>query len=136
MLVWKTPFVLADSMNICSEVIFLYVLIECMAGWLYWCLVLQVSLPLRRDGTDGQAEVFWSLQPIGDNIVAVTVNDLGPLSGSVVFLSGQSDASINFTIMADNIPEVNETLLLTLDRYGNNIQEKLLLTNIIIYLFY
>lgn len=98
--------------------------------------MLQVSLPLRRDGTDGQAEVFWSLQPIGDNIVAVTVNDLGPLSGSVVFLSGQSDASINFTIMADNIPEVNETLLLTLDRYGNNIQEKLLLTNIIIYLFY
>ncbi|XP_077943744.1 adhesion G-protein coupled receptor V1 [Gasterosteus aculeatus] len=84
----------------------------------------RVSLPLRRDGTDGQAEVFWSLQPIGDNIVAVTVNDLGPLSGSVVFLSGQSDASINFTIMADNIPEVNETLLLTLDR--SNVKNQIL----------
>lgn len=78
--------------------------------------MLQVSLPLRRDGTDGQAVVFWSLQPTGANHEDITAEDLEPLSGSVVFLSGQSDASINFTIMADDIPEVNETLLLTLDR--------------------
>lgn len=77
---------------------------------------LQVCLPLRRDGTDGQAEVFWSLQPIGANRADITDKDLEPLSGSVVFLSGQSDAFINFTIMADDIPEVNETLLLSLDR--------------------
>ncbi|KAK5871603.1 hypothetical protein PBY51_004474 [Eleginops maclovinus] len=83
-----------------------------------------VSLPLRRDGTDGQAEVFWSLQPIGDNRADITVKDLEPLSGSVVFLSGQSDASINFTIMADNIPEVNETLLLSLDR--TNVENQIL----------
>lgn len=79
--------------------------------------MLQVSLPLRRDGTDGQAEVFWSLQPLGPNRADLTDEDLQPISGSVIFLSGQSDASINFTIMADDIPEVNETLLLTLDRY-------------------
>lgn len=79
--------------------------------------MLQVSLPLRRDGTDGQAEVFWSLQPLGPNRADLTDQDVQPVSGSVVFLSGQSDASINFTIMADDIPEVNETLLLTLDRY-------------------
>lgn len=48
----------------------------------------------------------------------ITAGDLEPLNGSVVFLSGQSDASINFTIMADDIPEINETLLLTLDRWG------------------
>ncbi|XP_044053980.1 adhesion G-protein coupled receptor V1 isoform X2 [Siniperca chuatsi] len=83
-----------------------------------------VSLPLRRDGTDGQAVVFWSLQPIGANRVDITAKDLQPLSGSVVFLSGQSDASINFTIMADNIPEVNETLLLTLDR--SNVENQIL----------
>ncbi|XP_037634420.1 adhesion G-protein coupled receptor V1 isoform X2 [Sebastes umbrosus] len=83
-----------------------------------------VTLPLRRDGTDGQAEVFWSLRPIGDNHVDITVKDLEPLSGSVVFISGQSDASINFTIMADNIPEVNETLLLTLDR--SNVENQIL----------
>ncbi|XP_042344940.1 adhesion G-protein coupled receptor V1 [Plectropomus leopardus] len=83
-----------------------------------------VSLPLRRDGTDGQAEVFWSLQPIGDNRADITIKDLDPLSGSVVFLSGQSDASINFTIMADDIPEVNETLLLTLDR--SNVENQIL----------
>ncbi|XP_028269622.1 adhesion G-protein coupled receptor V1 [Parambassis ranga] len=83
-----------------------------------------VSLPLRRDGTDGRAEVFWSLRPIGDNREDVTANDLKPLRGSVVFLSGQSDASINLTIMADNIPEVNETLLLTLDR--SNVENQIL----------
>ncbi|XP_075324846.1 adhesion G-protein coupled receptor V1 [Odontesthes bonariensis] len=83
-----------------------------------------VSLPLRRDGTDGQAVVFWSLQPTGANHEDVTAEDLKPLNGSVVFLSGQSDAFINLTIMADNIPEVNETLLLTLDR--SNVENQIL----------
>ncbi|CDQ94563.1 unnamed protein product [Oncorhynchus mykiss] len=83
-----------------------------------------VTLSLRRDGTDGQAVVFWSLQPIGDNQADVTPDDLKPLSGSVVFLTGQSDAVINVTIMADNIPEVNETLLLTLDR--TNVENQIL----------
>ncbi|XP_076021271.1 adhesion G-protein coupled receptor V1 [Genypterus blacodes] len=83
-----------------------------------------VSLPLRRDGTDGQAEVFWSLQPTGANRDDVTADDLQPLSGSVVFLSGQSDASINLTVIADDIPEVNETLLLTLDR--SNVENQIL----------
>lgn len=78
--------------------------------------MLQVSLPLRRDGTDGQAVVFWSLKPIGGNREDVTPDDLEPLNGTVAFMSGQSDAFINLTIMADSTPEVNETLLLTLDR--------------------
>lgn len=84
---------------------------------MFLAALLQVNLPLRRDGTDGQAEVFWSLQPLGLNGADITDEDLRPVSGSVIFLSGQSDASINFTVMADDIPEVNETLLLTLDRY-------------------
>ncbi|KAL0979759.1 hypothetical protein UPYG_G00189270 [Umbra pygmaea] len=75
-----------------------------------------VTLNLRRDGTDGQAVVFWSLRPIGANQADVTPGDLTPLTGSVVFRTGQSDAVINVTIMADDLPEVNETLLLTLDR--------------------
>ncbi|XP_053180894.1 adhesion G-protein coupled receptor V1 [Scomber japonicus] len=83
-----------------------------------------VNLPLRRDGTDGQAVVFWSLHPVGASRGDVTVNDLQPLSGSVVFLSGQSDASINLTVLADNIPEVNETLVLTLDR--SNVENQIL----------
>ncbi|KAM9393782.1 adhesion G-protein coupled receptor V1 [Pholidichthys leucotaenia] len=94
-----------------------------------------VSLPLRRDGTDGEAEVFWSLRPVGANREDVTTNDLSPLNGSVIFLTGQSDASINLTIMADDIPEVNETLLLTLDRvvtarfivyFGSNVETQVL----------
>lgn len=90
---------------------------------------------MRRDGTDGQAEVFWSLQPVGANRADITDEDLQPVSGSVIFLSGQSDASINFTVMADDIPEVNETLLLTLDRY-EQVQKHVTATNIVhIYVF-
>ncbi|XP_064499040.1 adhesion G-protein coupled receptor V1 isoform X4 [Pseudopipra pipra] len=75
-----------------------------------------VSIALHRDGTDGQATVFWSLKPSGPNHKTVTQDDISPLNGSVVFLSGQSDTTINITIKADDIPEMNETVLLTLDR--------------------
>ncbi|NXU35332.1 GPR98 protein, partial [Drymodes brunneopygia] len=75
-----------------------------------------VSIALHRDGTDGQATVFWSLKPFGPNHKAVTQDDISPFNGSVVFLSGQSDTTINITIKADDIPEMNETVLLTLDR--------------------
>lgn len=77
-----------------------------------------MTLALRRDGTDGEAEVFWSLHPTGENDRDVTPDDLSPFRGSVIFLTGQSDAEINITILADNIPEINETALLTLDRYS------------------
>ncbi|XP_053337317.1 adhesion G-protein coupled receptor V1 [Clarias gariepinus] len=75
-----------------------------------------IILPLRRDGTDGQAVVFWSVRPVGENRVDVTTSDLSPFTGSVTFLSGQSEANISISIMADNVPEINETVLLTLDR--------------------
>ncbi|XP_028834405.1 adhesion G-protein coupled receptor V1 isoform X2 [Denticeps clupeoides] len=83
-----------------------------------------VTLPLRRDGTDGQAVVFWSLRPTGENRMDVTSEDLSPFNGSITFLSGQSEAAINITIMADNVPEINETLLLTLDR--TNVENQVL----------
>ncbi|XP_010295475.1 PREDICTED: G-protein coupled receptor 98-like [Phaethon lepturus] len=79
-------------------------------------LATVVSIALHRDGTDGQATVFWSLKPSGVNQKAVTHDDISPFNGSVLFLSGQSDTTINITIKADDIPEMNETVLLTLDR--------------------
>ncbi|NXF10740.1 GPR98 protein, partial [Smithornis capensis] len=75
-----------------------------------------VSIALHRDGTDGQATVFWSLKPSGPNHKSVTHDDISPLNGSIVFLSGQSDTTINITVKADDIPEMNETILVTLDR--------------------
>lgn len=76
----------------------------------------KVYIPLHRDGTDGQATIFWSLKPSGFNSKAVTLEDIGPFNGSVVFLSGQSDTTINITVKADDIPEMNETVTLSLDR--------------------
>ncbi|XP_021064109.1 adhesion G-protein coupled receptor V1 [Mus pahari] len=74
-----------------------------------------VYIPLHRDGTDGQAAVYWSLRPSGFNSKAVTLDDAGPFNGSVVFLSGQNETSINITVKGDDIPELNETLTLSLD---------------------
>ncbi|XP_008578647.1 PREDICTED: G-protein coupled receptor 98, partial [Galeopterus variegatus] len=75
-----------------------------------------VYIPLHRDGTDGQATVYWSLKPSGFNSKAVTLDDIGPFNGSVLFLSGQSDTTINITVKGDDIPEMNETVTLSLDR--------------------
>ncbi|XP_053084899.1 adhesion G-protein coupled receptor V1 isoform X1 [Pangasianodon hypophthalmus] len=94
-----------------------------------------IILPLRRDGTDGQAVVFWSVRPVGENRADVTKNDLSPFTGSVTFLSGQSEANISITIMADNVPEINETVILSLDRvetarfvvyFGTNAENQIL----------
>ncbi|KAH0505721.1 G-protein coupled receptor 98 [Microtus ochrogaster] len=78
--------------------------------------LVQVYIPLHRDGTDGQATVYWSLKPSGFNSQAVTMDDTGPFNGSVVFLSGQSDTTIGITVKGDDIPELNETVTLSLDR--------------------
>uniref|UniRef100_A0A2K5BZQ4 Adhesion G-protein coupled receptor V1 n=1 Tax=Aotus nancymaae TaxID=37293 RepID=A0A2K5BZQ4_AOTNA len=75
-----------------------------------------VYIPLHRDGTDGQATVYWSLKPSGFNSKSVTADDIGPFNGSVLFLSGQSDTTINITVKGDDIPEMNETVTLSLDR--------------------
>ncbi|XP_062873808.1 adhesion G-protein coupled receptor V1 [Trichomycterus rosablanca] len=83
-----------------------------------------IVLPLRRDGTDGRAVVFWSVRPVGENRVDVTRDDLSPFAGSVTFLSGQSEANITITVMADDVPEINETVLLTLDR--TNVENQIL----------
>lgn len=44
------------------------------------------------------------------------MDDTGPFNGSVVFLSGQSDTTIDITVKGDDIPELNETVTLSLDR--------------------
>ncbi|GCB66672.1 hypothetical protein scyTo_0007916 [Scyliorhinus torazame] len=76
----------------------------------------QIYVALQRDGTDGSAEVYWHLRPTGVNHYNITSDDLSPVNGSVMFLSGQSNASINITIKSDDLPEINETLIISLDR--------------------
>ncbi|XP_073480601.1 adhesion G-protein coupled receptor V1 isoform X2 [Aquarana catesbeiana] len=75
-----------------------------------------VSIALHRDGTGEDAIVYWSLKPSGPNANDITFGDLSPFNGSVIFLSGQSDTVINITIKADDIPELNETVIISLDR--------------------
>ncbi|XP_067838274.1 adhesion G-protein coupled receptor V1 [Heptranchias perlo] len=76
----------------------------------------QIYIALQRDGTDGSAEVYWHLKPTGLNRHNITSDDLSPINGSVTFLSGQSSATINITVKSDDLPEINETLIISLDR--------------------
>uniref|UniRef100_UPI00398F1058 adhesion G-protein coupled receptor V1 isoform X2 n=1 Tax=Pristiophorus japonicus TaxID=55135 RepID=UPI00398F1058 len=76
----------------------------------------QIYIALQRDGTDGSAEVYWHLKPTGVNHYNITSEDLSPINGSVTFLSGQSSATINITVKSDDVPEINETLIISLDR--------------------
>ncbi|XP_073534717.1 adhesion G-protein coupled receptor V1 isoform X1 [Phyllobates terribilis] len=75
-----------------------------------------VSITLHRDGTGDDAVVYWSIKPYGFNKNSITLDDLSPFNGSVTFLAGQSSTEINITIKADDIPEVNETVIISLDR--------------------
>ncbi|XP_071995626.1 adhesion G-protein coupled receptor V1 isoform X3 [Engystomops pustulosus] len=75
-----------------------------------------VSIALHRDGTGDDAVVYWSMKPYGFNKDSITLNDLSPFNGSVIFLSGQNTTEINITVKADDIPEVNETVIISLDR--------------------
>ncbi|KAM3940659.1 adhesion G-protein coupled receptor V1 isoform 2-T2 [Leptodactylus fuscus] len=76
----------------------------------------EVSIALHRDGTGDDAVVYWTLKPYGINKNSITLEDLSPFNGSVTFLSGQNSTEINITIKADDIPEVNETVIISLDR--------------------
>ncbi|XP_051876623.1 adhesion G-protein coupled receptor V1 [Pristis pectinata] len=76
----------------------------------------QIYIALQRDGTDGSAEVYWHLEPAGVNRHNISIDDLSPINGSVKFLSGQSNATINITVKSDDLPEINETLIISLDR--------------------
>ncbi|KAG9488005.1 hypothetical protein GDO78_007684 [Eleutherodactylus coqui] len=76
----------------------------------------EVSIGLHRDGTGDDAVVYWSMTPYGFNKNSITLDDLSPFNGSVTFLSGQNNTAINITIKADDIPEVNETVIISLDR--------------------
>lgn len=66
---------------------------------------------LRKYGTYGTIVVAW-------NCVSNTsynnrnVNDnVHPLSGEILFMPGENMKTINLTIIADNIPEVNDVFV-------------------------
>ena len=70
-----------------------------------WVLRLEV---LRKQGNYGEVIVAWNSS---GNASASGRNgdyDVYPFSGEIVFMQGETRKTINLTIIADNIPEVNE----------------------------
>ncbi len=52
-------------------------------------LALRVPLKVFREGTNGEATVYWSVRGTGENAGHVTEGDTGPTVGSVVMAPGE-----------------------------------------------
>ena len=68
-----------------------------------WMLYLDV---LREQGNYGEVVVTWN--STGNISDRHGDNDVYPASGEVVFMAGETRKTINLTIVADDVPEVNE----------------------------
>ena len=79
-----------------------YVLVEERAR--DWVLRLEV---LRKQGNYGQVIVAWNCSG-NTSVHGGHGDDVYPTSGEIVFMEGETRKTINLTIIADSIPEVNE----------------------------
>ncbi|KAH9498631.1 Adhesion G-protein coupled receptor V1 [Bulinus truncatus] len=71
--------------------------------------VFQVGLLVSREGLNGRAVVSWSLS--GKD---VTLDDVSSFQGTVIIESGMSSALLTIEIKADDIPELDEYILVKL----------------------
>ncbi|CAK8694047.1 unnamed protein product [Clavelina lepadiformis] len=76
--------------------------------------IAQLVFPITRQfGSTGLLNVTWSISPI-NQAVGASNDDVTNVIGSVLVHDGQIDAEILVTISADQLPELEETFLLTL----------------------
>ena len=52
-------------------------------------LILQVAVPLLREGTNGDVLVYWSMEGSGPDADRVTADDIAPFSGVITMASGR-----------------------------------------------
>lgn len=78
-----------------------------------WVLYLEV---LREQGSYGKVIVAWNKTDNVSGSGRHGDNDVYPASGEIVFLEGETKKTINLTIVADDIPEVNEVFEVRLVR--------------------
>lgn len=72
-----------------------------------------VALNVTRTGSFGTATITWTISPVSSSAGA-SVLDIGSTAGQVVIPNGQNSNSFLFTVVADDIPEVDEQFLITL----------------------
>ncbi|ESP05659.1 hypothetical protein LOTGIDRAFT_102713, partial [Lottia gigantea] len=77
--------------------------------------LLEIPLVISREGKSGDAVIRWSIKGVGDSVGQVTQEDVVALSGSVSIPSGSNNVGLSIQIRPDNIPENNETMVVTLD---------------------
>jgi G-protein coupled receptor 98 len=70
-----------------------------------WALHLEV---LREQGNYGEVIVAWNSTGNVSESGSHGDDDVYPASGEIVFMEGETRKTINLTIFADDVPEVNE----------------------------
>ena len=72
-----------------------------------WVLYLEV---LREQGNYGEVIVAWNSTGNTSYSGFHDDSDVYPFYGEVVFMEGDTKKTINLTIVADDVPEINEVL--------------------------
>ncbi|XP_041376199.1 adhesion G-protein coupled receptor V1-like [Gigantopelta aegis] len=76
--------------------------------------ILQVPLRLSREGYSETANIKWILSGYYASAAAVTMDDVMQMSGTVILSSGISEIDLIIYVKADNIPELDEVMTITL----------------------
>eukprot|EP00794_Sanderia_malayensis_P009868 gene9868-10878_t len=71
-----------------------------------------IQLQLMRDGTANQATVNWRLISSSSDL---TMADITPWNGAVIFPKGSDRVNITLTVNADTIPELDESFVVELE---------------------
>ena len=66
-----------------------------------------------RSGSFGPATITWTISPSLNNRGA-TISDIGSNAGVVIIPNGANNATLQFTALPDDVPEVDEMFIVTL----------------------
>lgn len=89
------------------------------------CVRVQVSVPepensattidltVTRTGSFGTATITWTISP-SSSTPGAEITDIGANAGIVIIPTGSNTAAFQFTILPDDIPEIDEGFMVTL----------------------
>ncbi|KAL8615956.1 hypothetical protein ACOMHN_034632 [Nucella lapillus] len=86
---------------------------------------LEVPLLIIREGMSGTAVITWSIVGIGTSANTVDDKDVTAKSGTIRIESGSSTVELVVKIRADDIPEIDETMVVRLNTIQPYLNQRL-----------
>ncbi|KAK7486800.1 hypothetical protein BaRGS_00021947, partial [Batillaria attramentaria] len=76
---------------------------------------IQIPLLIIREGMSGTAAIRWTVSGVDQSANSVDTNDVGVLSGTINIPSGSFSIELIVSILADDVPEIDETMVVRLE---------------------